>query len=197
MEEFSPAESASLQWVSVSSWREKAARWRLEKELMLTGHASSLQEKGLKNKSALQRCATCLGGSPIYTEPLTTSLLSPNAVFPPSYQKAGRIGYQTTAALETRSLNPCPAGSKGQSCILAVLREYSCKLWSFLQYANKKADLCLSERRVNGMRLWLTVSQLGANRHITAIQVSTINTPGWERAGRSLQNVHERNEYQQ
>jgi len=128
VEEFSPAESASLQWVSVSSWREKAARWRLEKELMLTGHASSLQEKGLKNKSALQRCATCLGGSPIYTEPLTTSLLSPNAVFPPSHQKAGRIGYQTTAALETRSLNPCPAGSKGQSCILAVLREYSCKL---------------------------------------------------------------------
>lgn len=36
-----------------------------------------------------------------------------------------------------------------------------------------------------------------ANKHITTIEVSTINTAGGERAGRSLQNVHKRNEYQQ
>lgn len=49
---------------------------------MLLEHASSLQEEGLKNKSALWRCATCLG-SPIYTG--HTGRIAENSLFQPHF----------------------------------------------------------------------------------------------------------------
>lgn len=50
----------------VSIWREKVVIRRWEKKLMLTEHASSLQDGGWKAKNALQRCATCLGISHLH-----------------------------------------------------------------------------------------------------------------------------------
>lgn len=56
-----------------------------------------------------------------------TSLLPPHFPFAHSLKSGSNVALDKCTT-ESMSLSPCPAGTREQSCILALCREYNCNL---------------------------------------------------------------------